>query len=421
MASENSSIGSLGLQREIKRPTKHDGDEVAYIDVGRRIVSGSRRQKKDSDSDYNPDSASEEQCDKSVGSSRKAVMKNVDNSSKPDKRHAGPATADGNSPAHRFVGHGREPIISVCEGDREDEEEVLPRGPRVTRPSQPIPYKPFNPFKAAEPAVFPTKDRITEAPAVVGAATLKATLSVPTWISGAVKKSPKHNPPLTRPTPAQLRHINTAYNSLKQAQSDTKCLQYLGVTFTADGKPIHDLSVAVSKHLTPLSNPNFDNSHKPFPIPAADVAKRRARNQDAFQNLHPMLKNLIVSELLDDSDSELVASTTASAAAGPPAITMAVVEQLLGVERDVIEGAREEVARLREERAQDKSVPQRGDVVAALRWLAERGLPGSLVCLYSGIYDIDVSKPTGGEEMEKQDSGLGVERRDVVPKKRRRG
>jgi hypothetical protein len=97
------------------------------------------------------------------------------------------------------------------------------------------------------------------------------------------------------------------------------------------------------------------------------------------------------------------------------------VEQLLGVERNVIEVAKEEAARLREEGVQEKSVPKSGDVVAALRWLTERGLPTSLVCLYSELYDIDVSKPVGvkgvgivkggkkmGKKMEKQDSGVGV-------------
>ncbi len=438
MASENSSM-NLGLRREIKRPTKHEGEEVTYIGVGRRVISGSRKQKKDSDPEYEPDSASDELCE---NSSLKAVTKNVDKPSKPDKRHAGPATADKNRQLMTRVsgvdtGHGRELTLSTCEDEYEDgEEEIRPRGPRVTRPSQPIPYKPFNPFKAAEAAVFPTKDRITEAPTVVDSATFKATPSVQPWISGAVKNNNTNtltlpqrsrditnplietpNPPiLTRPTPVQLRRINTTYKSLKQAQSDPKHLQYLGVTFTPDGKPIHDLSTAVSKHLAPFYNPDFD---KPFPTQAADGAKRRAeKNQDAFQSLHPMLKNLIVSELLDDSASELVASATTCL----PVITIAVVEQLLGVEKSVIERAKEEAAKLREEAWQERSVPQREDVVAALRWLTERCLPGSLVCLYSELYDIDVSEPVGPEDMgvvmgeenmENQDSGVELSGRDV--------
>lgn len=460
MASENSSISSLGLRREIKRPRKHDGDEVAYIGVGRRVISSSHKQKKDSDSDYEPESTSDDQYDTAVNSSLKAVTKNVDKPSEPDKRQAGPATADDDSLADRFgrvsmtrvgdVGASRGRELAVSASDDEyvvDEKEILPRGPRVTKPSQPIPYQPFNPFKAAIPSAFPTKDRITEAPAAGGSATFEAASPVQPWVSDTVKESshtgtsaqtsPQGSsnvviplveaptPPLTRPTPAQLRRINTAYNSLKQAQSDPKCLQYLGVTFTPDGKPIHDLSVAVSKHFNPSVDPDFNKSHKPFPTPAADGAKSRARNQDAFQTLHPMLKNLIVSELLDDSASELVASMVASVTMGLPVITVAVVEQLLGVERSVIEGAKEEAAKLREEGVQEKSVPKSGDVVAALRWLTGRGLPRSLVCLYSELYDIDVSEPvggnevgivSGGEEMEKQDSGVGV-----APKKARRG
>ena len=441
MASENSSM-SLGLRREIKRPTKHEGEEVTYIGVGRRVISGSRKQKKDSDPEYEPDSSSDELCE---NSSLKPVTKNVDKPSKPEKRHAGSATTDNNRQFGRDLmtrvggvdtGHGRALTVSACEDEYEDnEEEIRPRGPRVTRPSQPIPYKPFNPFKAAEPAVFPTKDRST---AVVDSATFKATPSVQPWISGAVRESPNKNtnaltlpqtsrdiinplietpnsPPLTRPTPVQLRRINTTYNSLKQAQSDPKHLQYLGVTFTPDGKPIHDLSTAVSKHLAPFYNPDFD---KTFPTQAADGAKRRAKkNQDAFQTLHPMLKNLIVSELLDDSASELVASATT----GHPVITMAVVEQLLGVEKSVIERAKEEAAKLREEASQERSVPRREDVVVALRWLTERCLPGSLVCLYSELYDMDVSEPEvgvvrGDEKMENQDSGVELSGRDVSPR-----
>lgn len=445
MASKNNSISSRSLRREIKRPAKPDGFEVAYIGVGRRIVSGSRKQKKGSDSDYQPDSASDDQHEMVIGSDLKAATKNVRKHSKPDKRHAGPANAGDNSRAPRLghdlttrsggvgVGHGRELAASEIEDKGEGKE--LPRGPRITRPSKPIPYKPFNPFKAVEPAAFPTKDRITEAPAVAGAATSNATLPIHPLISDTVQESPNDNNnshtspqrssdvvetldetpklPLTRPTPAQLRQINSTYNSIKQAQSDTKCLQYLGVTFTPDGKPIHDLSTAVSKHLNPTSNPDFDKSHKPFPNPAADKGEHRARHQHAFETLHPMVKNLIVTELLDDSASELVAS----AASGLPAVTMAVVEQLLGVEREAIEQAKEEAARLREEAAQERSVPRRADVVAALRWLAERGLPGSLVCLYSELYDIDVSGPVegeeagvvkGGDEMERQDSKVGA-------------
>lgn len=252
--------------------------------------------------------------------------------------------------------------------------------PFAIRPKGPIPYTPFDPFKvAANPASFPTKDRILEAPAAD--------------LSSAARQ--------TRPTRKELTATRDAYNIARFSDppEDTRYV-FKGNTFDGYGNATHTFSDEV---LARIRSNTVSRAAEPPAAPASPVdaappsdtrtlnaaltTDARARTDiptgatptlpaasspaDAsFAALHAILAHLMATEL---GESELWQHDDVAA--------------VLGVSgADMLRAVEERAAALRNT---PDALASREEVLRALEWLDACGLPRSLLSVYIEIYDIE--------------------------------
>lgn len=202
--------------------------------------------------------------------------------------------------------------------------------PKCINPIGAIPYIPFNRVKASStPAAFPTKDRTLEPPPYT-----------------------EPDAPTSRPSRDDLADIRGSYQADGLGQLRASGIYtFHGNAFTPAGEAIHTLSHAALTRALAATDGSEDGS---------------------FAALHPILANLMVTELL-------------GVRLGAHTLTVSQVGGVLQVGSWQLQRT---AAAARAARNALASLPAREQVVAAVEWLRAGGLPESLVSVYTENYDL---------------------------------